>query len=144
MKSVGVDIGTTTISAVVYDCDKDEVAVSKTVPNDFFIKNAKEWERLQDADKIAARAKAGLNDGCVLLNMGTGGQISVLSDKIFEDKGIETRPITEDKYLLVGASLCGGRSGDSGGKILKGYGFKMERYVKAAAHVGLYIEDVPE
>ena len=53
---------------------------------------------------------AGLNEGYVLLNMGTGGQISVLSDKPFESEGIEARPLTADKYLLVGASLCGGRA----------------------------------
>ena len=53
---------------------------------------------------------AGLKEGSVLLNMGTGGQISLLSDRIFESGGIESRPITGDKYLLVGASLCGGRA----------------------------------
>ena len=52
----------------------------------------------------------GLQDKCVLLNMGTGGQISVLSDMIVDTENVETRPITKDKYLLVGASLCGGRA----------------------------------
>lgn len=52
----------------------------------------------------------GIKSGDILLNMGTGGQISVLSDRIFEGNGIETRPLTADKYLLVGASLCGGRA----------------------------------
>ena len=42
--------------------------------------------------------------------MGTGGQISVLSPDYFEAPGIEARPITEGNYLLVGASLCGGRA----------------------------------
>lgn len=42
--------------------------------------------------------------------MGTGGQISVLSPNYFEVPGIEARPITEGNYLLVGASLCGGRA----------------------------------
>ena len=52
----------------------------------------------------------GLQDGCVLLNMGTGGQISVLSERVVDTENIETRPITKNKYLLVGASLCGGRA----------------------------------
>ena len=52
----------------------------------------------------------GLKERTILLNMGTGGQISVLSPKYFEAPGIEARPITEGSYLLVGASLCGGRA----------------------------------
>ena len=52
----------------------------------------------------------GLKERTLLLNMGTGGQISVLSPKYFEAPGIEARPITEGNYLLVGASLCGGRA----------------------------------
>lgn len=49
-------------------------------------------------------------DHTVLLNMGTGGQISVWSDTFFEGRGIEARPFLPGKYLLVGASLCGGRA----------------------------------
>ena len=52
----------------------------------------------------------GLKERTILLNMGTGGQISVFSPKYFEAPGIEARPITEGNYLLVGASLCGGRA----------------------------------
>lgn len=52
----------------------------------------------------------GVQEGGILLNMGTGGQISVLSDTYFSMKGIETRPFINGKYLLVGASLCGGRA----------------------------------
>lgn len=46
----------------------------------------------------------------VLVNIGTGSQISVISDKIAESAQIETRPYFEGKYLLVGAALCGGRA----------------------------------
>ncbi|HJD47817.1 MAG TPA: hypothetical protein H9909_13320 [Candidatus Mediterraneibacter norfolkensis] len=49
-------------------------------------------------------------DHAVLLNMGTGGQVSVCSDIFFEGHGIEARPFLPGKYLLVGASLCGGRA----------------------------------
>ena len=42
--------------------------------------------------------------------MGTGGQISLLSDRVLEAEEIETRPFNEDSYLIVGPSLCGGRS----------------------------------
>lgn len=43
------------------------------------------------------------------MNMGTGGQISVLTDQYFETEGIEAS-ISWGKYLLVGASLCGGKA----------------------------------
>ena len=44
----------------------------------------------------------------VLINVGTGAQISVLFDSYFTGHGIEARPLTKNLYLLVGASLCGG------------------------------------
>lgn len=46
----------------------------------------------------------------ILINIGTGGQVSMLSDKILTGEDIETRPFMEDTYLAVGASLCGGRA----------------------------------
>ena len=46
----------------------------------------------------------------ILVNMGTGGQISVLSDTYFTARGIEARPFAAGHYLLVGSSLCGGRA----------------------------------
>ena len=52
----------------------------------------------------------GDKENTVLLNMGTGGQISVISTEYFETSGIEARPFLDGKYLLGGASLCGGRA----------------------------------
>ncbi len=49
-------------------------------------------------------------ENTVLVNIGTGGQISVLSDHCFMAKNIEARPFTKGKYLLAGSSLCGGRA----------------------------------
>lgn len=43
----------------------------------------------------------------VLCNMGTGGQVSFLTD-YSEAPGTELRPIFGDRYIRVGASLCGG------------------------------------
>ena len=53
---------------------------------------------------------AGMSEDTVLVNMGTGGQISVLSDRCFTAPGIEARPFAGGKYLLAGSSLCGGRA----------------------------------
>ncbi len=52
----------------------------------------------------------GIQNNVILVNMGTGGQISVLSDVYFETSGIEARPFVKGKYLLAGSSLCGGRA----------------------------------
>lgn len=46
----------------------------------------------------------------LLVNMGTGGQISVYSPDYLETDTLETRPFPDGGWLLVGASLCGGRS----------------------------------
>lgn len=49
-------------------------------------------------------------DGDLLVNVGTGSQVSVVTDKIVNVAGVETRPYVGGKYLLVGAVLCGGRA----------------------------------
>ena len=46
----------------------------------------------------------------ILLNVGTGSQVSVISDTIAESEEVETRPYFDGKYLIVGAALCGGRA----------------------------------
>lgn len=46
----------------------------------------------------------------ILANVGTGSQISVLSDVYYEGRGIEARPLAKDTFLLAGAALCGGAS----------------------------------
>lgn len=50
------------------------------------------------------------NDSDILLNIGTGSQISVISDKVITGDNIEARPYMDGKYLIVGAALCGGRA----------------------------------
>ena len=46
----------------------------------------------------------------LLVNMGTGGQVSVYSPDYLQTQTLETRPFPDGGWLLVGASLCGGRS----------------------------------
>ena len=48
--------------------------------------------------------------GTLLVNMGTGGQVSVYSPDYLETEALETRPFPDGGWLLVGASLAGGRS----------------------------------
>ena len=45
-----------------------------------------------------------------LVNMGTGGQISMMSDAAGALTEAERRPLLSGQYLLVGSSLCGGRA----------------------------------
>lgn len=46
----------------------------------------------------------------VNINIGTGGSVSVFSDKRTGIGGIETRPYFGEGYIQLGASLCGGRA----------------------------------
>lgn len=46
----------------------------------------------------------------LLVNVGTGSQVAVYSSKFLRVPGLETRPFPDGGWLLVGASLCGGRS----------------------------------
>ena len=49
-------------------------------------------------------------DGALLINVGTGSQVSIVGARTGSRDGIECRPFVDGKYLLVGSSLCGGRS----------------------------------
>lgn len=50
------------------------------------------------------------NEGNILLNIGTGSQVSIISDTPIVAENVETRPYFEGKYLVVGSALCGGRA----------------------------------
>ncbi len=46
----------------------------------------------------------------ILLNIGTGSQVSVHLRKFIRVEGLDTRPFMDGGYLLVGAPLCGGKA----------------------------------
>ena len=46
----------------------------------------------------------------VLVNVGTGSQVSFITNSTTCCEIGEIRPLTDDKYLFVGSSLCGGRA----------------------------------
>ena len=46
----------------------------------------------------------------ILVNVGTGGQISMYADHVIKGEDIETRPLIGDGYIAAGSSLCGGRA----------------------------------
>ncbi len=45
-----------------------------------------------------------------LINVGTGSQISWLSEKLVNADGVENRPFDGSRYLAAGCALCGGRA----------------------------------
>lgn len=49
-------------------------------------------------------------ENTLLINIGTGSQVSLLSDGQKESPDCEIRPLYEDHCLSVGACLCGGRA----------------------------------
>jgi len=50
------------------------------------------------------------NDGALLVNIGTGSQISAVGDLKEYGEGIEVRPLINDQFLVCGSPLCGGSS----------------------------------
>ncbi|MDD3999864.1 MAG: FGGY family carbohydrate kinase, partial [Bacilli bacterium] len=61
-------------------------------------------------DNQASYLGASKGEIVILFNVGTGSQISVKVDYYVEIEDIETRPYLDDSYLLVGASISGGRA----------------------------------
>lgn len=49
-------------------------------------------------------------ENSVLVNVGTGSQVSFVTKKVENLSCGEIRPLTDDKYIFVGSSLCGGRA----------------------------------
>lgn len=50
------------------------------------------------------------NEEDMLLNIGTGSQISLISQHPIKAPNIENRPYVDGKYLIAGSALCGGRA----------------------------------
>lgn len=49
-------------------------------------------------------------DNTILVNIGTGSQISYLSDTEKPNNDLELRPLAKDKFILCGSALCGGKA----------------------------------
>ncbi len=50
------------------------------------------------------------DENSILVNIGTGSQVSVITDAPTVPADGEARPLNDKKFILVGAPLCGGRS----------------------------------
>lgn len=87
------------------------------------------------------------DDSMILINVGTGSQITLLSDR---PSGGEVRPYFDGKFALSGAALCGGRAyailADFIQSIAAGLGQELSRdtvydYLNEAAERGFQKED---
>ena len=70
----------------------------------------------------------------ILLNIGTGSQVSIISDTPVLAENIETRPYFEGKYLIVGSALCGGRAYS----LLKNFYADIFGYIKSLDDDAVY------
>lgn len=86
-------------------------------------------------------------ENSVLVNIGTGAQVSVCSDSFMQAEEIEIRPYLGNHYLLVGSSLCGGRAYALLESFFRQYGEAlgignvdhyavMEQILKSGSHAG--------
>ena len=70
----------------------------------------------------------------ILLNVGTGSQVSILSNIPITAENIETRPYFNGKYLAVGSALCGGRAYS----LLKDFYYNILKYNGATDESAVY------
>ena len=59
-------------------------------------------------NQASAIGVAGLSADAAIVNLGTGGQVSIPQSHAAWVEGFETRPMPFGSFILVGASLCGG------------------------------------
>ena len=88
-------------------------------------------------NQASVLGSVGLNTNTVLVNMGTGAQVSMISKDYKQEAMVETRPYLHGSYLLVGASLCGGRAY----AILENF---FRQYVKEATGIDMNHYEVME
>lgn len=62
MKTIGIDIGTTTVCAVLTDAKTGQLLDAKTLTNDAHLKSEKGWERIQDPVRILELCRQLLDD----------------------------------------------------------------------------------
>ena len=64
MKAIGLDIGTTTLSAALIDGESGELLRSLTLPYSVAVES-EPWARLRDPERIWEKARAALKELCV-------------------------------------------------------------------------------
>lgn len=103
------------------------IARQVDLPMDLPVTNACGDNQASFAGSVADYSKS------VLVNIGTGGQISVFNHGPIRIEGLLVRPYLKDGFLLVGAGMTGGRS----------YGV-LERFIKQVGEQVFGLSSAPE
>ncbi len=93
---------------------------SNRFKNDFSLEITTDYRIVGEYKNIPISVAIGDNQASVfstlkhenelLINIGTGSQVSIISDRIITGENLEVRPYFDNKYLIVGSALCGGRA----------------------------------
>ena len=59
-------------------------------------------------NQASVLAMGTLNSGTCVINIGTGAQISIVTEDLNYKQGLEIRPLTGNRHMYVGSSLYGG------------------------------------
>jgi len=76
-------------------------------------------------NQASVYASIGMDDTKILVNFGTGSQISAIIKDYVEISDCEVRPYFGSKYLLVGSALCGGKAYAVLEKFFRSYSKKL-------------------
>ncbi len=137
MKSIGIDIGTTSISLVLAGFPDGTLIQAVTLPNDTFLPSARPWERLQDPAAILAKVYPAL-EGLLsawgdVAAIGLTGQMHGI---LYLDRsGLAVSPLytwQDGRGNLPdydnGMSVCGCLAEACGAKLAAGYGLATHLY----------------
>ena len=143
MRAIGIDIGTTTISAVVAESDTRRVEKSFTISNGSFIETENPWEKLQDPAVILRKSEELLED--ILKeypDIGVIGLTGQMHGIVYTDQeGRHVSPLYtwQDGRGNIpcgaGRSVCGMLEETYGVKLYTGYGMATHIYNSMAGLV---------
>ncbi len=83
--------------------------ITASAPIGFYKQSVPVYPAIGD-NQASFLGSAGEEEGTLLVNIGTGSQVSVVGKLGNTVGAIECRPFIGGKHLLVGSSLCGGRA----------------------------------
>ena len=136
MKSIGIDIGTTTLSFAITDNDTLAVIRKCTIAGNSFIQTENSWEKIQDTDVILSRIQPVLNKIINSYNDISGiGITSQMHGIVYTDSdGHAISPLytwQDERGSLPefgGRSICRILSEDIGINAAPGYGLATQLY----------------
>lgn len=117
MKAIGIDIGTTTICAVLLEEETGALLDSRTLPNDTAVPTAEDrgWEHLQDPEKILGKCRTVLEEYLAeyadVASIGVTGQMHGILYVDENGKAISPLYTWQDRR---GDLPCGETDGDEG------------------------------